>query len=67
MCCYRNSRSATVGILGLAYKENTHSTKNSPSLALIAHLATLADQSLRPGCTVLDGAAPGGNRRDSRA
>jgi len=29
---------ATFGILGLAYKENTHSTKNSPSLALIAHL-----------------------------
>ncbi|HXZ03138.1 MAG TPA: nucleotide sugar dehydrogenase [Stellaceae bacterium] len=29
---------ATIGILGLAYKENTHSTKNSPSLALIRHL-----------------------------
>ena len=28
----------TFGILGLAYKENTHSTKNSPSLALIAQL-----------------------------
>lgn len=27
-----------LGILGLAYKENTHSTKNSPSLALIEHL-----------------------------
>lgn len=27
-----------IAILGLAYKENTHSTKNSPSLALIAHL-----------------------------
>ncbi len=27
-----------LGILGLAYKEDTHSTKNSPSLALIAHL-----------------------------
>ena len=25
-------------MLGLAYKENTHSTKNSPSLALITHL-----------------------------
>jgi len=31
--------SATVGILGLAYKENTHSVKNSPSLALIRYLA----------------------------
>jgi UDPglucose 6-dehydrogenase len=30
---------ALVGILGLAYKENTHSTKNSPSLALISALA----------------------------
>lgn len=28
----------TFAILGLAYKENTHSTKNSPALALIAHL-----------------------------
>jgi UDPglucose 6-dehydrogenase len=33
----KNSK-AVIGILGLAYKENTHSTKNSPSLALIAHL-----------------------------
>jgi UDPglucose 6-dehydrogenase len=29
---------ALIGVLGLAYKENTHSTKNSPSLALIAEL-----------------------------
>jgi UDPglucose 6-dehydrogenase len=29
---------ATIGILGLAYKENTHSVKNSPSLALIRQL-----------------------------
>jgi UDPglucose 6-dehydrogenase len=29
---------ALIGILGLAYKENTHSIKNSPSLALIATL-----------------------------
>ncbi len=29
---------AVVAILGLAYKENTSSTKNSPSLALIRHL-----------------------------
>jgi UDPglucose 6-dehydrogenase len=28
----------TFAILGLSYKENTHSTKNSPSLALIEHL-----------------------------
>ena len=29
---------AKIAILGLAYKEDTHSTKNSPSLALLAHL-----------------------------
>jgi UDPglucose 6-dehydrogenase len=28
----------TLAILGLSYKENTHSTKNSPSLTLIEHL-----------------------------
>ena len=28
----------TIAVLGLAYKENTHSTKNSPSLALLEHL-----------------------------
>ena len=33
------SPNAVIGVLGLAYKENTHSTKNSPSLALIRHLA----------------------------
>lgn len=33
---------ATLAVLGLAYKENTHSTKNSPSLALIGHLAPWA-------------------------
>lgn len=30
---------ARIAVLGLAYKENTHSTKNSPALALLAHLA----------------------------
>lgn len=30
--------SARIGVLGLAYKEDTHSTKNSPALALIRHL-----------------------------
>jgi UDPglucose 6-dehydrogenase len=29
---------ALIGILGLSYKENTHSTKNSPALALISQL-----------------------------
>lgn len=30
---------ARVAVLGLAYKQDTHSTKNSPSLALLAELA----------------------------
>ncbi|MHB8423005.1 MAG: nucleotide sugar dehydrogenase [Leptospirales bacterium] len=30
-----------IAVLGLAYKENTHSTKNSPSLALLDHLKGL--------------------------
>jgi len=29
---------AAIAVLGLAYKENTHSTKNSPALALIAQM-----------------------------
>jgi UDPglucose 6-dehydrogenase len=33
-----NLPEARLGILGLAYKENTHSVKNSPSLAFIQHL-----------------------------
>jgi UDPglucose 6-dehydrogenase len=31
---------AVIGVLGLAYKEDTHSTRNSPALALIGHLAS---------------------------
>jgi UDPglucose 6-dehydrogenase len=34
----KDKPSAKIAVLGLAYKENTHSTKNSPSLALLAHL-----------------------------
>lgn len=30
---------AVIGVMGLAYKENTNSTRNSPSLELIRHLA----------------------------
>ena len=29
---------AKIAVLGLAYKEDTHSTKNSPSLSLLSHL-----------------------------
>jgi UDPglucose 6-dehydrogenase len=31
-------RDPVLAVLGLAYKQDTHSTKNSPSLALLAHL-----------------------------
>jgi UDPglucose 6-dehydrogenase len=34
----KDKPSTKIAVLGLAYKENTHSTKNSPSLALLAHL-----------------------------
>ena len=47
-CCrttmLKDKPSATIAVLGLAYKENTHSTKNSPSLALLAHLRGNAGQ-----------------------
>jgi UDPglucose 6-dehydrogenase len=33
-----NKRDAMIAVLGLAYKEDTHSTKNSPALALIENL-----------------------------
>ena len=33
-----NAPEVTLGIWGMAYKENTHSIKNSPSLKLISHL-----------------------------
>src|SRR5207237_2450202 len=39
---------AGIGLLGLAYKENTNSTKNSPSLALIAHLTAWRVQMYDP-------------------
>jgi UDPglucose 6-dehydrogenase len=38
-----NHAKPRIGVLGLAYKENTHSTKNSPSLALLAHLQGRAE------------------------
>lgn len=39
---------ARIGVLGLAYKENTHSVKNSPSLALIRDLTPWALQVFDP-------------------
>jgi UDPglucose 6-dehydrogenase len=37
-----------IAVLGLAYKENTHSTKNSPSLALLAALSPFRVQAYDP-------------------
>lgn len=39
---------ATLAVLGLAYKENTHSTKNSPSLALLAAIPQTRVQAFDP-------------------
>ena len=35
---FAGSPDAKIAVLGLAYKENTHSTKNSPALVLLEHL-----------------------------
>ncbi len=44
--------SASITVLGLAYKENTHSTKNSPAFALLEHLeqqsVTVFDPVVKP-------------------
>jgi UDPglucose 6-dehydrogenase len=41
-----------IGVLGLAYKEDTHSTKNSPSLALIAELKPFRLRAFDPAVKV---------------
>lgn len=52
---------AAIAVLGLAYKENTHSTKNSPALALIGKLdparLTVHDPLVRPADAGIDVAA----------
>ena len=37
-CVLNDVESLRIAVLGLAYKENTHSTKNSPALVLLGHL-----------------------------
>ncbi len=37
--CLEHNPSPRIGVLGLAYKQDTHSTKNSPSLALLEKLS----------------------------
>jgi len=39
---------ATIAVLGLAYKENTHSTKNSPALLLIEQLSNFKIKAYDP-------------------
>ena len=49
---------AVVAIWGLAYKENTHSTKNSPALQLIANLPAVRKQAYDPVVKLPPGAYP---------
>jgi len=45
---YDASKPCTVGIFGLSYKENTHSVKNSPSVALLEALPNVTIQAYDP-------------------
>ena len=48
--CSRANPGSAIAVLGLAYKENTHSTKNSPSLRFAGTSARHDGQSSRSGC-----------------
>lgn len=43
-----NIADATIGVWGLAYKENTHSTKNSPSIAFLSAIPECRKQAYDP-------------------
>jgi UDPglucose 6-dehydrogenase len=60
----RNEPKSKIAVLGLAYKENTHSTKNSPALALIEHLQDQQIMVYDPGVEI-DSEAQGYVRVDS--
>jgi UDPglucose 6-dehydrogenase len=45
------NQDAVIAVLGLAYKENTHSTKNSPALALLACLQDYRVKAYDPAVT----------------
>ncbi len=49
---------AKIAVLGLAYKEDTHSTKNSPSLVLLAHLRDRAVVVYDPVVSPVDAGVP---------
>src|SRR3546814_8388835 len=44
----------TLGVLGLAYKENTNSVKNSPSLRLLQSLSSVAIRTYDPAVSEID-------------
>jgi len=46
------AREAPLAVWGLAYKQDTHSTKNSPSLALLRSLSDYDWQAYDPAATV---------------
>lgn len=48
-------REPKIGVWGLAYKQDTHSTKNSPSLALLEHLGSFDVQVYDPQVKGVDG------------
>ena len=51
-------REPVLAVLGLAYKQDTHSTKNSPSLALLAHLHAFRVQLYDPLVPASEAAHP---------
>jgi UDPglucose 6-dehydrogenase len=57
--------SATVAIWGLAYKENTDSIKNSPSLAFISSIPDCHKQAFDPAAKLSLGSFPKFERRSS--
>jgi UDPglucose 6-dehydrogenase len=54
-----------IAVLGLAYKQDTHSTKNSPSIALLEHLKPFRVRVFDP--VVPAAAAPNPRRHDSKS
>jgi UDPglucose 6-dehydrogenase len=63
----RGLQKARIGLLGLAYKENTHSVKNSPALALIAGLPEASLRAFDPvvPASVAPGVAQGRDALDA--
>ena len=51
-------KNAVVAVWGLTYKENTHSTKNSPALQLVAEIPEARKQAYDPAVRLSAGAFP---------